>query len=353
MSVFGEVILEGEGEDEGMGEFGAPLANVARLQRAIAALGLRVRDATVLGTSRGRKITMATISVDGVTGPITAAGVNRALTNYISAGNSPPELRTGRLTPLGVQGQAAKLADIIEKEVARRGGIVPRATAPTVPVRVPGARAPAPRAPAPTKSASVGTLQGRLRQLGTVARDSALIVVADGVVGPKTTLATNRAFQRHVVGAPPSYRTGRLTANEIRAAAPTLAVLLGKELARRRVVPLAPPLPGPGIVPDMPPAADQFPASSIPPTPEAAAQSPELAPTVPPIVAPSVSPPSPTFDPDAPLPPSEALMPAPEKKPFPTAWVVGGGVALVAAVGITLALTRKRSGRYSSRYASI
>src|SRR3990167_7497807 len=75
------------------------------------------------------------------------------------------------------------------------------------------------------KSAAVLRLQKALRLLASVTRDTAINVVADGLIGPKTTAAANRALTRHIGPgqAPASYRTGALPQTQVLAAAAAIA----------------------------------------------------------------------------------------------------------------------------------
>jgi hypothetical protein len=72
--------------------------------------------------------------------------------------------------------------------------------------------------------------------LGKGVGDTVLIkIVIDGLIGPKTTEATNRAFTRHIGSgqAPASLRTGKLTQSEVVTRAETLAAYIDTELVRR------------------------------------------------------------------------------------------------------------------------
>jgi hypothetical protein len=158
---------------------------VARLQRALALLGFAVND------------TALAVNADGITGPATAAAVNRAMTKYVTT--APASLRTGKLTPLNVSQNAAPLSSAIESAAASRSApgskqllttTAPRAAAPAV----------APKRPAAGASRSqVQAMQNALRSLGSKIGDKTLMIAADGAVGPKTVAAVNKAVSSYGV----------------------------------------------------------------------------------------------------------------------------------------------------------
>ena len=85
-------------------------------------------------------------------------------------------------------------------------------------------------------SAPVRELQNALKSLGNTVRDSTLMVlVVDGLIGPKTTAATNRAFTVHIGAgqAAAAWRTGSLSQTEVAANATTLAQMVIAEVNRR------------------------------------------------------------------------------------------------------------------------
>ena len=85
-------------------------------------------------------------------------------------------------------------------------------------------------------SSAVASLQTGLKALGQGVGDNTLrAIVVDGLIGPKTTAATNRALTVHVGSgqAPASFRTGALTQAEVVANAATLASIVDAEAARR------------------------------------------------------------------------------------------------------------------------
>ena len=99
-----------------MGDFGAAKTAVGkttakRLQAALVTLG------KVTGSA-----TLKAIVVDGAIGAKTVAAVNWAFTKHLGAGQAPAELRTGKLDLAFVKANAGMLADLIETEIARRGG---------------------------------------------------------------------------------------------------------------------------------------------------------------------------------------------------------------------------------------
>ena len=108
-------------------------SSVMALQRALRALGLLVRDSAIV------------VAVDGVVGPRAVAAVNRAFTAHIAAGAAPAQWRTGRLSPVEVRAQAARLADLLRREFLRRGG---RSRVPVATLLPPQARVARPARPA-------------------------------------------------------------------------------------------------------------------------------------------------------------------------------------------------------------
>jgi peptidoglycan hydrolase-like protein with peptidoglycan-binding domain len=107
-------------------------SSVMALQRALRALGLLVRDSAIV------------VAVDGVVGPRAVAAVNRAFTAHIAAGAAPAQWRTGRLSPVEVRAQAARLADLLRREFLRRGG---RSRVPVATLLPPQARVARPARP--------------------------------------------------------------------------------------------------------------------------------------------------------------------------------------------------------------
>jgi peptidoglycan hydrolase-like protein with peptidoglycan-binding domain len=104
------------------------------------------------------------------------------------------------------------------------------------------------------RGSAAKSLQDALRALGAKIGDSALRnLAADGVVGPATVAAVNRAFTAHVGSgqAPPAYRTGALSLYDVAQLAGTLAQLVSAEVTRRGGSLVAPPaaLPPPGAAP--------------------------------------------------------------------------------------------------------
>jgi peptidoglycan hydrolase-like protein with peptidoglycan-binding domain len=93
------------------------------------------------------------------------------------------------------------------------------------------------------RGSAAKSLQDALRALGA----------KNGVVGPATVAAVNRAFTAHVGSgqAPPAYRTGALSLYDVAQLAGTLAQLVSAEVTRRGGSLVAPPaaLPPPGAAP--------------------------------------------------------------------------------------------------------
>ena len=89
---------------------------------------------------------------------------------------------------------------------------------------------------AAARSQSVADLQSALVALGKGIRDGVLMKVAvDGLIGPKTTAAVNRAMTVHLgVGqAPANLRTGSLSQQVVVSQADTLTDLITTEIRRR------------------------------------------------------------------------------------------------------------------------
>jgi peptidoglycan hydrolase-like protein with peptidoglycan-binding domain len=85
-------------------------------------------------------------------------------------------------------------------------------------------------------SAPVRELQNALKSLGNTVRDSTLMaLIIDGLIGPKTTAATNRAFTVHIGPgqADPEWRTGALSQSDVSGNATQLAQLVIAEVNRR------------------------------------------------------------------------------------------------------------------------
>jgi hypothetical protein len=84
-----------------------------RLQNALYSLGRTVGDRE-----------LAAISVDGFVGQQTAGLLNKAMTTHVGPGQAGADLRAGTLSQADVAARAAQLSQIVEGEVARRGGRV-------------------------------------------------------------------------------------------------------------------------------------------------------------------------------------------------------------------------------------
>jgi peptidoglycan hydrolase-like protein with peptidoglycan-binding domain len=83
-------------------------------------------------------------------------------------------------------------------------------------------------------SSSVASLQQALISLGQKVGDATLsALVLDGLIGPKTTAAANRAFAMYVSGAPANFATGTLTQSQVSTNASSLASYVNTELSRR------------------------------------------------------------------------------------------------------------------------
>lgn len=196
---------------------GASSPAEAALQRAIVGLGMLVNDAGLA------------LKVDGVVGPGTTAAANRALRLYVTG--APAALRSGKLSVAQVKQQANALTSYIAQEITKRQ------KAPAKPAPV-AAKAPAPAAKAPAaKTAAAQTLQRAVATLGAQRNDSTLKITADGIVGPKTVAAVNRAFTRFVTTAPANWRTGKLSTADVQNNAAILATYVEREVAAFKAAP--------------------------------------------------------------------------------------------------------------------
>lgn len=175
------------------------------------------------------------VKVDGVIGKNTAAAYNRAAKRYLSM--PPPKGRTGKLSLAIVKKYAPRFTGFIRGEIELRqkqGG--PQATAPAPTPDAPkGKKAP------PAKTAAATTLQAAIRSLGKRTNDSTLLIKVDGLVGPKTRAATNRALTRYATEAPADLRTGKLTADQIRQKAAQIAVAIEQAARDAKPTPQAAP----------------------------------------------------------------------------------------------------------------
>lgn len=79
-----------------------------------------------------------------------------------------------------------------------------------------------------TPSSTVRRLQQALRGLSLKVNDAALVITPDGLIGPKTVSATNRAMTKYALSAPAKYRTGSLTKGQVVASAAQLAAFVEK-----------------------------------------------------------------------------------------------------------------------------
>jgi lysozyme family protein len=322
----------------------APVAKIVksaatlRLQQAIKTLGVRVNNKALA------------IGADGVSGPKTAAAVNLAFTKYIP--DAPAQLRTGRLTALDVQNLASTMIPLVDREILKRAPkpAAPAAKPATKPAPVP-IKIPTPTSKAPSKSAAqagIVYLQQVINQLGTAAGDKALAIAIDGVVGPNTTKATNRALVTYVKAAPASMRTGKLTAAQVKTNAGKLAQYISQAVAVRGVPPTTPPdTMTPEPLPPEPVPVQQPTSSLAPPTEAGPPPFTPAAATAPSDFQPPSYQPPPSFQPPPSYqppgedfqPPSEAAPVVAQKEPFD--WkpvLIGGGV--LAAAGLAFALLR-------------
>lgn len=124
-------------------------------------------------------------------------------------------------------------------------------------------------------SQSVLALQTALKALGNAAGSATLkAIVTDGLIGPKTTAATNLAFTAHIGPgqAPANFRTGQLSQAEVAANADVLGGLVAREAERRGFnVPTAKVIATVAKVASSKPAVKAVPAPAYVPTSSAAA----------------------------------------------------------------------------------
>lgn len=126
------------------------------------------------------------------------------------------------------------------------GGDSPGPAPSPAPERAP---TPAPPPPPPTKppprakSAAATTLQRAVTSLGARANDPALRIKVDGIIGPKTATAVNRALTRYADAAPANLRTGKLSVAQIKDNWNPITIAL--EQAAREAAPTSPTPPAP------------------------------------------------------------------------------------------------------------
>jgi len=360
--------------------FGAAKSSpvVARLQRALALLAMATGDSKLA------------VKADGITGPATAAAVNRAFTTYISS--APAAYRTGKLTAATVGAQAAALSALVEGEVSRRGtGTKPAAVAKTVVKKAatavtkavtqaalqkvaaakPAAKAAATAAAVkavqstlapktvavkakPTPVPAVTRLQHTLVSLGQQTGNKALSVAVDGLIGPKTTAAANLALKSYTPGAAASLRTGKLTQAQVLANAGVIADLVEAQVTVRSqkaaVAAKKAPAPAKAAAAARAAAAPTATAPGEEAEPEVMVPQAPMAPAPTTAMVPAVTQRMPALEPPDQVTPS---VPA-EAKPFP--WLLVGGISAgVLAVGTTIFLVSRggssRGRRYRRAYA--
>jgi len=186
---------------------------VQKLQQAVRALGTKIGDRTFL------------IGADGVVGAQTVGAINKAVKSH---GVFPRQVNTADLT------DAAIVATLT-------ANLNTKAAAVSKPV--------APASAKQTASPTVKRLQQAVAVLGTRVKDAGLKIKADGLVGPKTQAAINRALVAYVKNASANLRTGRLNGVQILQNAEALAKAVEEEIARRGAKPPARPTdaPKPGV----------------------------------------------------------------------------------------------------------
>lgn len=248
----------------------APRAAAMLLQQGLAYLGREARD---------RRLA---VKADGAIGPATVRATNIAFSTHIGPYQAGGVDRSGNLSLAYVKANAQMLGTLINREAARRhfGGGAPSSVPQTqVPTTWPGSNVPpgtyAPvSSGAPASRAQIRVMQTRLAQLGRTKSDATLMSIkSDGVVGPRTAAAVNRAFTAYLTDAPSDFRSGSLTVRQVAASALTISDYIAQALrdvgttpadappgaeigpnAETDTVPEAPPPPPPGGGAEPPPA---------------------------------------------------------------------------------------------------
>ena len=200
---------------------GSPVQQNAakRLQAALVSLGKIAKSPT-----------LSAIKVDGAIGPKVAAAVNLTFTKHIGAGQAAAQYRTGKMPVAYIKANANGLAEIIEREIARRGGTT---ASPAVVTQSAANRTivDADTATSANPQGDARALQAALAKLGSYAKNASLKAIkVDGAPGAKTVAAVNVAFVRYIgKRAPANLRTGKLTLAYVKSNAAMLAMLIEKE----------------------------------------------------------------------------------------------------------------------------
>ncbi len=233
----------GGGAPVPMGPPLAPRAAAIMLQQALAYLARETHD---------RRLS---VKADGAIGPATLKATNIAFSTHIGPYQAGGVDRSGNLSLAYVKANAQMLGTLVNREAARRHfgggsggspspetGCPPgfiwdgRNCSPTGGIVFP---TPASR---PPNRATNKVLQTRLAQLGRVNRDSTLMAVKpDGIVGPRTVAAVNKAFTTYITSAPGTFTSGRLTAGEVVGYAATLSEYIGSALQAQGTSPATAP----------------------------------------------------------------------------------------------------------------
>jgi lysozyme family protein len=220
----------------------APRAAAIMLQQALAYLARETHDKRLA------------VKADGAIGPGTTKAVNIAFTTHIGPYQAGGVPRTGTLTVAYVKANAQMLGTLVSREAARRHfgggtsatpGSVPQTQVPTT---WPGSAVQPGTYALPSRAANK-ILQTRLGQLGRVNRDATLMITADGVVGPRTVAAVNKAFTSYITSAPSNYTSGSLTAADVNANAQSLSEYVGQALQSQGTSPATAP-PGAEVGPN-------------------------------------------------------------------------------------------------------
>lgn len=205
---------------------GSPIQKNAakRLQAALATLGKIAKSAKLMA-----------VKVDGAIGTATLAAVNWAFTKHIGPGQALAQYRTGKMPLAYVRANANPLAEVVEAEIARRGG-TPAAPSLVAKAAAVKAMTTAPTAVSANPKASAKRLQAAMLLLGKIAGSPSLSTIkVDGAIGPKSVAAVNLVFTKHLGPgqAPAALRTGALTLSYIKSNADTLATFVENESKRR------------------------------------------------------------------------------------------------------------------------
>lgn len=163
------------------------------------------------------------IVVDGVVGPKTQAAVNTAFQKHITGHKLPLPMSVKT-----IQDSANTLAQSVENRVKQMK--VPGQAAITAQANTDAAKAKNPTQAAAIDKASIVALQKAVSDLGKAVKNPALNIAVDGILGPKTTAATNLALSKYVRGVTAALKSGKLSQSEILSGAVGITKLIQNEL---------------------------------------------------------------------------------------------------------------------------